>query len=238
MSATANDRSGTVLGVNGPVVRARAARTLGMSELVWIGGERLAGEIIGLLEDVATIQVYEDTTGVTPGDPVTGSGLPLHLELGPGLLGRIFDGIQRPLEALAASTGDFIRRGASAEPLDRHRQWTFTPTLAAGAQVQGGEILGTVPETASIEHRVLVPPDICCGTLTWVAEAGTYTLEDPVAFVECGGQTRELRLFHRWPVRQGRPFRKRWPPAMPLLTGQRGRRPPALNRSGMVYPWA
>jgi V/A-type H+-transporting ATPase subunit A len=191
-----------------------------MSALVWIGEKRLVGEVIGLVEDQATIQVYEDTTGIKPGDPIFVSGLPLYVELGPGLLGRIFDGIQRPLETLAAHGGDFIGRGTSAEPLDRNKRWTFSPALATGRLVHGGEILGTVPETDSIEHRALVPPDVS-GTLTWLADAGSYTLADPVALVERDGKVHELRLFHRWPVRRGRPFRTRWAPAAPLLTGQR-----------------
>ncbi len=220
MSSQPDERCGTVLGVNGPVVRALSARTLGMSGLVWIGEERLMGEVIGLVEEQATIQVYEDTTGIKPGDPIFVSGLPLNVELGPGLLGRIFDGIQRPLEALAAHGGDFIGRGASTEALDRSKGWTFTPALAAGGTVRGGEILGTVPETASIEHRVLVPPHVS-GTLTWVADQGTYTLADPIAVVERDGAAHELRLFHRWPVRQGRPIRTRLAPAAPLFTGQR-----------------
>jgi V/A-type H+-transporting ATPase subunit A len=220
MTTATTDRSGTVIGVNGPVVCARTARTLGMSELVWVGDDRLVGEVIGLIEDEATIQVYEDTSGLKPHDPVFFSGLPLYVELGPGLLGHIFDGIQRPLEALAARTGDFIRRGISADPLDRGTRWNFTPALAVGGAVHGGDILGTVPETTSIAHRVLVPPDVS-GTVTWVADEGSYRLADPVAVVEHDGKVRELRLFHRWPVRQGRPFRKRWAPSAPLLTGQR-----------------
>lgn len=215
-----DDRAGTVTGVNGPVIRARTRRTLGMSELVWIGDEHLVGEVIGLVEDQATVQVYEDTTGLTPGAPVHTSGSPLSVELGPGLLGTIFDGMQRPLETLAARTGDFIRRGSGALPLDRTRRWPFEPTLAVGARVQGGEILGTVAETASVEHRVLVPPDVS-GTLTWVAAPDAYTLDQPVARVDCVGASRELRLFQRWPVRQGRPYAVRRTPTVPLLTGQR-----------------
>jgi V/A-type H+-transporting ATPase subunit A len=218
--AQREDRAGTVTGVNGPVVRVRTAQALGMSELVWIGEERLVGEVIGLGEDDATIQVYEDTSGLRPETSVYGSGSPLSVELGPGLLGTIFDGMQRPLETLATRTGDFIHRGAGALPLDRSRQWPFTPILAEGAEVRGGEILGTVPETEFFEHRILVPPHVS-GTLAWVAAAGSYTLDQPVARVEGDGPGRELRLFHRWPVRQGRPYAARRSPVEPLLTGQR-----------------
>jgi V/A-type H+-transporting ATPase subunit A len=211
---------GAVTAVDGPVVRARMATTIGMSELVWVGEDRLIGEVIGLIDAQATLQVYEDTTGLTPGAPIWPAGLPLHVELGPGLLGGIFDGIQRPLEMLAAQGGDFIRRGAAVQPLDRRKRWSFTPQLTVGTDVHGGEIFGTVPETESIEHRVLVPPDVR-GTVRWMAAAGTYTLEDPVAIVERDGASRELRLFHRWPVRFGRPYRERRAPSVPLLTGQR-----------------
>ena len=211
---------GTVIGVNGPVVRVRVTATLGMSELVWVGAERLVGEVIGLDEDRATVQVYEDTAGLRPGAPLAASASPLYVELGPGLLGRIFDGIQRPLETLAARAGDFIRRGSAAEALDRSRAWEFVPVLEAGASVSGGEILGTVPETEAIEHRVLVPPDVV-GTVSWVANAGSYTLNEPVAAVTHDGATTELRLLQRWPVRRPRPYRQRRPPSVPLLTGQR-----------------
>jgi V/A-type H+-transporting ATPase subunit A len=215
-----DDRAGTVTGINGPVVHARTCRPLGMSELVWIGEEGLVGEVIALVEDRATVQVYENTGGLTPGTPVRTSGLPLSVELGPGLLGTIFDGMQRPLETLAARTGDFIRRGTGAVALDRRRAWRFTPVLAPDTHVGGGEILGTVPETDLVEHRILVPPEVA-GTLVWIAPAGSYTLEQPVARVDGDGEVRELFLFHRWPVRQGRPYAARRTPAVPLLTGQR-----------------
>jgi V/A-type H+-transporting ATPase subunit A len=191
-----------------------------MSELVWIGAERLVGEVIGLRDDQVTVQVYEDTTGLTPGAPVHTSGAPLSVELGPGLLGTIFDGMQRPLETLAARTGDFIRRGSAAQPLDRTRRWAYTPTLAAGSRVCGGEILGVVRETEAVEHRVLVPPNLS-GTLAWVAAAGEYTLDQPVARVEGEGTVHQLPLYQRWPVRQGRPYAARRTPSVPLLTGQR-----------------
>jgi V/A-type H+-transporting ATPase subunit A len=195
-------------------------RTLGMLELVWVGAERLVGEVIALREDEATIQVYEDTTGLRPGDPVHLSHLPLSVELGPGLLGRIFDGIQRPLEALAAATGDFVGRGTAMNALDRAKGWEFSPTRASGEEIRGGEKLGEVRETESILHHVLVPPEVR-GTLRWIAEVGSYTLEDRIAVVENGGQVRALGLFHRWPVRRGRPFGRRCEMVHQLLTGQR-----------------
>jgi len=215
-----DDVVGQVTGINGPVVHAETRRSVGMSELVGVGEQRLIGEVIGLVETRAIIQVYEDTTGLRPGAPLYASGLPLSVELGPGLLGRIFDGIQRPLEALAARSGDFIERGTIVASLDRRKRWGFTPSLKSGARVCGGEVLGIVKETELFDHRILVPPGVA-GRLTWIADAGSYTLEDPVARVDTDGASRELRLFHRWPVRTPRPCRERRPPAAPMLTGQR-----------------
>jgi V/A-type H+-transporting ATPase subunit A len=213
-------RTGTVTGVNGPVVRAEVSRTALMSEVVWIGEQRLVGEVIGLDGDAATIQVYEETTGLAPGVGVFGSGAPLSVELGPGLLGRIFDGVQRPLETLAARDGDFIRRGTAAPPLDRERRWPVRPALRAGDTLAGGEVLASVPETEFIEHHVLVPPDVS-GTVAWVAPTGAYHATEPIARVERDGRMRELRLVQRWPVRRARPVRERLAPTVPLLTGQR-----------------
>jgi len=212
--------AGTVIGVNGPVVQTRTVRAVGMSELLWVGAERLVGEVIGLVEDQATVQVYEDTVGLKPGAPLYATGLPLYVELGPGLLGTIFDGIQRPLAALAAHSGDFVGRGVHVPPLDRARRWTFTPLVQAGDTVSGGTILGVVPETAATEHRVLVPPGVA-GPLVWIADPDTYTLDDVIARVDQRGVRTELRLFHRWPVRTARPYSARRAPVTPLLTGQR-----------------
>jgi len=212
--------AGTVIGVNGPVVQIRTVRSVGMSELLWVGTERLVGEVIGLVEDQATVQVYEDTVGLKPGAPLYATGLPLYVELGPGLLGTIFDGIQRPLDALAAHSGDFVGRGVHVPPLDRTRRWAFTPLVQAGDAVTGGTILGAVPETAATEHRILVPPGIA-GHLVWIAEPDTYTLDDVIARIDRQGVITELRLFHRWPVRTARPYGTRRPPVTPLLTGQR-----------------
>ncbi len=212
--------SGTVASINGPVVRVRAEQPIGMAELLWVGEERLVGEVISLLEQEVTVQVYEDTTGIKPGAPVYASGLPLHVELGPGLLGRIFDGVQRPLEALAARSGDFIGRGISIAPLERETRWRFTPSISAGVDVEPGAVIGTVPETKSVEHRVLVPPGTR-GRVTWVADAGEYTVEQPVARIDRQGESLELSMLHRWPVRLPRPYRERRLPTTPLLSGQR-----------------
>ena len=165
------DKQSEVIWVSGPVVKASGGGDLSMYEVVEVGGERLIGEVIELAGDAATIQVYEDTESIRPGDPVVGQGAPLSVEIGPGLIGQIFDGIQRPLSALQQVQGSFISRGLAVTPLDRERVWSFTPSLQVGAALQGGEVLGTVPETPALEHRVLVPP-LVQGTLTYLAPAG------------------------------------------------------------------
>ena len=168
-----------VVWVNGPVVRARGSQHVGMLEVVEIGDEHLIAEVIGLERDILTIQVYEETTGLRPGAPVFSTGYPLSVELGPGLLQSIFDGIQRPLPVLELRSGAFIGRGIKTTPLYRKQEWAFTPRAQAGDHAQGGTLLGTVPETALIEHRVMAPPDVE-GTLTWLAPEGKYTTADPI----------------------------------------------------------
>ncbi|MEJ2091475.1 MAG: V-type ATP synthase subunit A [Syntrophobacterales bacterium] len=210
-----------VLWVSGPVLKASGGGRLSMYEVVEVGAERLVGEVIELNEEVATIQVYEDTSGVKPGDPVAGQGAPLSVEIGPGLVGRIFDGMQRPLTVLQEASGAFIRRGIAVTALERERVWTFTPKLKAGDVIQGGDILGTVSETLALEHRVLVPPQVS-GELIEMAPQGEYTLNDIIARVRPEqGDHLPLYLWHRWPVRRVRPYRERLLPAEPLITGQR-----------------
>ena len=233
---------GRVIWVNGPVVRARGSQRVGMLEVVEVGDEHLVGEVIGLELDIITIQVYEETSGLHPGAPVYGIGMPLSVELGPGLLQSIFDGVQRPLPVLKQRSGAFIGRGIKTTPLYRKQKWAFTPRVEAGDVVQGGTILGVVPETLLIEHRIMVPPDVS-GRLTWVAPEGEYTIEEPIARLTPlnppyeggsppstspmeGGQRgvsgeRALTMFHRWPVRRPRPYRRRLPPSELLVTGQR-----------------
>jgi len=244
---------GQVIWVNGPVVRARGSQQIGMLEVVEVGDEHLVGEVIGLELDIITIQVYEETSGLHPGAPVYGTGMSLSVELGPGLLQSIFDGIQRPLPVLELRSGAFIGRGIKVTPLYRKQKWAFTPRVEAGDVVQGGAILGVVPETPLIEHRIMVPPDVS-GRLTWVAPVGEYTIEEPIARLTPlnppyegggtplnppyevgespptspleGGQRgvsgeRALTMFHRWPVRRPRPYRRRLPPTELLVTGQR-----------------
>ncbi len=214
------DQIGTVTWINGPVIRARGSRHVGMLELVEVGEERLVGEVIGLEGDILTAQVYEETSGMRPGAPVYGTGLPLSVELGPGLLTSIFDGVQRPLPVIEKRSGSFIGRGMRLTPLYRKKPWQFTPSAKVGDVVTGGATLGMVPETDSLQHRIMVPPDVG-GTLTWVAPAGEYTLEQPIARLNDGSKERELTMLQRWPVRQARPYRSRLGQSTPLITGQR-----------------
>jgi V/A-type H+-transporting ATPase subunit A len=211
---------GQVIWVNGPVVRARGSQHVGMLEVVEVGDEHLVGEVIGLERDVITIQVYEETSGLRPGAPVYGTGMPLSVELGPGLLQSIFDGIQRPLPVLELRSGAFIGRGIKTTPLYRKQKWAFTPRIKPGTAVQGGTLLGVVPETPAIEHRVMVPPEMS-GRLTWVAPPGEYTIEEPIARLETERGEQVLTMLQRWPVRRPRPYRRRLPPTELLVTGQR-----------------
>jgi len=215
-----SERVGTVKWINGPVIRAEGSRNVGMMELVEVGEEHLIGEVIGLNGDIITIQVYEETSGMHPGAPVFGTGLPLSVELGPGLLRSIFDGIQRPLPIIEMRTGSFISRGVHLTPLYRKDRWEFTPLMKEGTIVSGGEIIGTVPETPSIEHRVMIPPDIS-GTVTWVAPAKAYTIIEPIARVKTADGEKELTMLQRWPIRRLRPYKTRLNQSIPLITGQR-----------------
>ena len=215
-----SERVGTVKWINGPVIRAEGSRNVGMMELVEVGEEHLIGEVIGLNGSMITIQVYEETSGMHPGAPVFGTGLPLSVELGPGLLRSIFDGIQRPLPVIEMRTGSFISRGVHLTPLYRKDRWEFTPIMKEGTVVTGGEIIGTVPETPSIEHRVMIPPDIS-GTITWVAPAKAYTIIEPIARVKTADGEKELTMLQRWPIRRLRPYKTRLDQSIPLITGQR-----------------
>lgn len=211
---------GEVTWINGPVIRARGSRNVGMLELVEVGNEHLVGEVIGLANDVMTIQVYEETSGMRPGEPVFGTGLPLSVELGPGLLRSIFDGIQRPLPVIEMRTGSFIGRGIRLTPLYRKEHWNFTPVVEAGIQVKGGQIIGTVPETMAVEHRVMIPPGIS-GKLTWIAPARPYTIDETIAKVQSGNGEVEISMLQHWPVRKLRPYASRKPQSIPLITGRR-----------------
>ena len=206
--------------ISGPVVRARVTGSVVMQEQVAVGQDRLVGEVIRLDGDLATVQVYEETAGMQPGDPVFGMGMPLSVELGPGLLGNVFDGIQRPLEVLAERSGSFIERGVTAEALDRQREWSFTPAASVGDVLGPGDLIGSVPETQLIEHRILVPPGVT-GRLSWVAPEGSYTVDQQVATVTGEAADMPIKLFMRWAVRSPRPVGQRLAPSTPLKTGQR-----------------
>lgn len=207
--------------ISGPVLQARPASVFSMNELVEVGKERLVGEVISLDGELATIQVYENTSGLKPGSTVKGQGMPLYVELGPGLIGGIFDGVQRPLLRLKQEWGDFIHRGKLGSSLDRDRLWSFTPLHRPGDEITAGAVLGEVEESELITHRVLIPPGIE-GKLESIAAAGQYTLDDVIAkVITLSGQTQQIHLLQRWPVRTTRPSLERFVPSEPLITGQR-----------------
>jgi V/A-type H+-transporting ATPase subunit A len=213
---------GEVIEVNGPIVTIQLAG-IRNGEQVRIGQLGLIGEVIHLREKDALVQVYESTESLRPGESVTGLGHPLSVELGPGLLGQIFDGVQRPLNKIMEKSGQLISRGLHIDALDRDKQWHFVPNeqLLVGAQLKGGDVLGTVQETEIIEHRILAPPD-CQGEILEHAAEGDYTIEDVIVQVRSHeGNVRKLRMFHRWPVRQPRPYQSRANVGQPLITGQR-----------------
>lgn len=214
------EQVGTVTWINGPVVRAQGSRHVSMMDLVEVGEDQLVGEVIGLNDNVITIQVYEETSGMHPGAPVYDTGLPLSVELAPGLLRSIFDGVQRPLPVIEARSGSFIGRGVHVDSLNRKDHWDFTPKLEVGDKVSSGTIIGTVPETDALEHRIMVPPDVE-GTLTWIAPAKQYTIDETIARVETESGEKELAMLQRWPVRRSRPYRVRRGMTEPLITGQR-----------------
>jgi len=210
---------GRIIRITGPVVIAEGMKGTGMYEVVRVGEAGLVGEVIGLKGEHAVIQVYEETTGLKPGEPVSSTGKPLSVELGPGLLSSIFDGIQRPLVEIREKTGDFVQRGVYPPALPRDKKWEFVPSLKRGAEISGGEILGTVKETELIEHRILVPPTVN-GKLIEVEE-GRFTVEETIAEVRSEGGRFELKLMQVWPVRKPRPYRRKLNPYEPLITGQR-----------------
>ena len=209
------EEKGQVYRVSGPVVTAEGIRPR-MYDVVAVGRERLMGEVIGLDNDRSIVQVYEDTSGIRPGEEVVNTAMPLTVELGPGLVKSIYDGIQRPLPVLRDTMGDFIRRGVSAPGLDRSKRWDFVPKVRVGDKVAPGQIIGSVQETKYIQHQILVPPKIS-GTVAAIKE-GKFTVAETVAQLSNGTP---LQLMHKWPVRMGRPFRSRKMPDVPLITGQR-----------------
>lgn len=208
--------SGYVTKISGPVITAKGLEQVTMYEVVKVGEAGLFGEVIKLNEDEATVQVYEDTAGVSLGEPVIATGQPLAVTLGPGLLGNIFDGIQRPLPLIWEDFGNFIAKGITTQLTSENKSFAFTPATQVGSFIQGGDVIGTVLETAHFEHKILVPPDTK-GKVVWLA-SGTVKLNQPVAKLDNG---KDLYLYHSWPVRQPRPFKEKLSPQRPLLTGQR-----------------
>ncbi|MCQ6254714.1 ATP synthase subunit A [Methanocaldococcus sp.] len=212
---------GKIIKIAGPVVVAEGMKGAQMYEVVKVGEEKLTGEIIQLQDDKAVIQVYEETTGIKPGEPVVGTGSPLSVELGPGMLRAMYDGIQRPLTAIEEKTGSiFIPRGVDVPALPRDIKWEFKPVVNEGDYVEEGDIIGTVDETPSIVHKVLVSVGVK-GKIVEIKE-GKFTVEETVAVVELeNGERKELTMMQKWPVRKGRPYKEKLPPKIPMITGQR-----------------
>lgn len=209
---------GKLIKISGPVVEADGMSEASMYDVVKVGDENLTGEIIRMIGDVATIQVYEDTAGLKPGEPVESTGMPLSVELGPGLLTSIYDGIQRPLEAIAAvANGPYITRGITVPSLDRKKKWDFKPTLSVGNKVKKGDILGTVQETEVILHKILSPID---GTIKSL-KSGKYTILETIATIESAGQKTDVQMLKRQNVRKALPVQEKLDPSIPLITGQR-----------------
>ena len=210
-----------IFGINGPVVTVKGSRSFSMMEMVFVGKERLVGEIIGINSDFTTIQVYEETTGLQPGEPVVGTGSPMNVTLGPGILDNIFDGIERPLKAIAEESGSFINRGSSVPSLDIEKLWDVTVTAKVGDILSGGDVYAECPETPIIRHKCMVPPTLS-GEVVSVAKNGQYRINDTILVLkDKKGVEHNLTLCQKWPIRTPRPVTKRLSPTVPLITGQR-----------------
>ena len=211
--------TGTIKKVAGPLVIATGMRDANMFDVVRVSSERLIGEIIEMHGDEASIQVYEETSGLGPGEPVESINVPLSVELGPGLIGSIFDGIQRPLDEIRRLTGNNLKRGVEVPSLNREKKWSFVPSVAVGDELEAGDVLGTVQETESVVQKIMVPPNMA-GTVKSISR-GEYTVEETIAVLSTKDGDQELTMMQRWPVRKGRPYAEKLPPEMPLITGQR-----------------
>lgn len=210
-----------IFGINGPVVTIKGETDLSMMEMVYVGKEKLIGEVIGLDKKMTTIQVYEETTGLKPGEPVYSTGLPMSVTLGPGIIGNIFDGIERPLPAIEKKFGAFIGKGAQFSPLDTEKKYKVTLKVKVGDTLSGGDIYAECPETPVITHKIMLSP-LLSGTVTEVMPDGEYTVNDTVAKIkDKKGNATELTLLQKWPIRNPRPIKKRLPATKPLVTGQR-----------------
>lgn len=211
---------GTIIKIAGPVMKAKGMRGSLMYEVVRVGDEKLMGEIIELDGDVATIQVYEETAGIKPGEPVVGTGGQLSVELGPGVLKQIYDGIQRPLELIRAASGTFMTRGIEVPSIDRKKKWDFTPLVKVGDKVDQGDYLGQVPETELIMHKIMVLPGVH-GEVIKIASKGSYTVEEEIAVIKTADGEKSVQMMHKWPVRLARPVKEKLDPTIPLISGQR-----------------
>ncbi|MVB11866.1 V-type ATP synthase alpha chain [Caprobacter fermentans] len=215
------DNQDTIYGINGPVVTVRESRSFSMMEMVYVGNERLVGEVIGVSDHLTTIQVYEETTGLRPGEPIYGTGSPMNVTLGPGILDNIFDGIERPLKEIAKESGSFIARGSNIAALDESREWDVTVTVKEGDLLKGGEVYAELPETPIIRHKCMVPPGLS-GTVASVKPNGKYHVNDTVVELKDEfGKMHELSLCQKWSIRTPRPVLGHLPPNIPLITGQR-----------------
>ncbi len=218
--STSDKKKGVITKVSGPLVVAEGMEGASIYEVVKVGDEGLAGEIIEMRGGEASIQVYEETAGVGPGEPVEKTGRQLSVLLGPGLLSSIYDGIQRPLSAIAEKSGDFITRGVEVPALDETKKWDFAPTVSEGDTVTAGQVIGTVPESKTITHKVMVPPEIEEGKIITINK-GSFNITETVAVVKTKQGEKELKLAHRWPIRSPRPTKEKLLPETPLVTGQR-----------------
>ena len=216
-----SEKTGKIYGINGPVIYLKGKNGFKMSEMVYVGKERLVGEVISLDKDLTTIQVYEETSGLLLGEEVTASGAAVSVTLAPGILNNIFDGIERPLERIAESGGAFITRGVSVDELDKEKLWDTHMTVGIGDLVHGGMIIAEVPETRAIVHKCMVPPDVE-GKVISIVPDGQYTIKDTLITLELAdGTLKELSMTQRWPIRVPRPVSERYPASVPLVTGQR-----------------
>ena len=210
---------GTIKKVAGPLVIATGMRDANMFDVVHVSDQMLTGEIIEMHGDEASIQVYEETSGLGPGEPVVSTGVPMSVELGPGLITSIYDGIQRPLDAIMKVCGNNLKRGIHVDSLDREKKWNFVPTAEIGEEVSGGDVLGTVQETEVVEQKIMVPPDVK-GKVKEL-KSGEFTVTETIAVIETEKGDREIQLMQRWPVRKNRPYTEKLRPDKPLITGQR-----------------
>lgn len=213
--------TGNIYGINGPIITIKGNLGFKMSEMVYVGKSRLVGEVIGLNREETTIQVFEETTGLRPGELVEGAGKAISVTLAPGIITNIFDGIERPLQLISQNNGAYIPRGVSVDLLDKNRKWETTICVKTKDVVSGGTIIAEVPETPAIVHKVMVPPGVS-GTVVWAAENGSYTIEEPLVKIQKSDGTQEtLTMTQQWPIRIPRPIQKRYPADRPLITGQR-----------------